>query len=295
MRRSFIGGQHTFAARLRARVADVYPPGASIVAKRSGQRTTRAMATDSPRRQRSRSEAGGSTPPVDWAQLVARPASVADGLSERLEQMIEEGVLARGSRLPAEREFAVQLGVSRASVREALRELELKGLVDRRPGRGTLVAEAGDRPVSMLARVSGDERTLREVMDLRATLEPPIAARAAGRATERDVQRLADLLARMRRERNARAFAELDVDFHRQIGRATHNELLVKLVETAMEWMQPSRAQGLMSAARRRASVTAHAAILEAIAAGDSAAAATAMTLHLEDVDRLVEEAGPRG
>jgi GntR family transcriptional repressor for pyruvate dehydrogenase complex len=209
--------------------------------------------------------------------------------------MIEDGVLSPGSRLPAEREFAVQLGVSRASVREALRELELKGLVDRRPGRGTLVATAADRPVSMLARWSGDERALREVMDLRATIEPPIAARAAGRATERDVQRLADLLARMRTERSTPAFSELDVAFHRQIGRATHNELLVKLVETAFEWMQPSRDGALVTAARRRVSVAAHAAILDAIAAGDPPAAAAAMTLHLEAVTRLVEDAGRPG
>ncbi|MEA2256189.1 MAG: GntR family transcriptional regulator, transcriptional repressor for pyruvate dehydrogenase complex, partial [Solirubrobacteraceae bacterium] len=93
-----------------------------------------------------------------------RPAQVTDGLSTTLEQMIEDGALGDADRLPPERELAQRLGVSRTSLREALHELELKGLIDRRPGRGTVVvAGRGD---SLLGHMEAAERGLREVMDL---------------------------------------------------------------------------------------------------------------------------------
>jgi GntR family transcriptional regulator, transcriptional repressor for pyruvate dehydrogenase complex len=237
-----------------------------------------------------------ANPSLDWTALATKPVHVSDGLSAKLEQMIVTGELPEGSRLPPEREFAAQLGVSRASVREALRELELKGMVDRRPGRGTLVADASRTLHSgtLLAVMSGVERTVSEVMDLRAALEPPIAGRAASRATPRDVERLAAIHAAMRASRSAARSVELDVEFHQEIGRATHNPLLVKLVEVTAEWMAPSRGRPLQSRQRRARSLEAHGRILDAIAAHDPEAASAAMAQHIADVNRLLADEGLR-
>lgn len=237
-----------------------------------------------------------ATPSIDWSALATRPVHVSDNLSAKLEQMIVRGELARGARLPPEREFAVQLGVSRASVREALRELELKGMVDRRPGRGTIVADAGRtlHSGSLLAVMSDAERTVAEVMDLRAAIEPPIASRAASRATPRDVERLTAIHREMERNRSAARAAELDVEFHQEIGRAARNPLLMKLVEVASEWMTPSRNGPLLSRQRRGRSLQAHGRILNAIAAHDPDAASAAMAEHIADVNRLLTGAGQR-
>lgn len=237
-----------------------------------------------------------ANPPVDWAALATRPVHVADDLSAKLEDMIVTGELPRGSRLPPEREFAVQLGVSRASVREALRELELKGMIDRRPGRGTLVADASRmlHTGSLLAVMSDAERTVSEVMDLRAALEPPIAGRAASRATPRDVERLSAIHREMRGSRSSARSVELDVEFHQEIGRATHNPLLVKLVEVTSTWMAPSRNRPLQSRQRRARSLAAHGRILDAIAAHDPDAAASAMAEHIADVNQLLADEGLR-
>lgn len=233
---------------------------------------------------------------LDWSALATRPVHVSDNLSAKLEQMILTGELPQGSRLPPEREFAAQLGVSRASVREALRELELKGMIDRRPGRGTLVADASRllQTGSLLAVMSDVERTVSEVMDLRAALEPPIAGRAASRATPRDVERLATIHAAMRASRSSARTVELDVEFHQEIGRATHNPLLVKLVEVTSEWMAPSRNRPLQSRQRRGRSIAAHGRILDAIAAHDPGEAAAAMADHIADVNRLLVDEGVR-
>jgi len=237
-----------------------------------------------------------ANPPLDWTALATRPVHVSDSLSAKLEQMIVRGELPQGSRLPPEREFAAQLGVSRASVREALRELELKGMVDRRPGRGTTVADASRmlHTGSLLAVMSEIERTVSEVMDLRAALEPPIAGRAASRATPRDVERLTAIHAAMRATRSPARAVELDVDFHQEIGRATHNPLLVKLVEVTSEWMAPSRNRPLQSRRRRSRSLAAHGRILDAIAAHDPDAAAAAMADHIADVNQLLVDEGLR-
>ncbi|HTE64525.1 MAG TPA: FCD domain-containing protein, partial [Solirubrobacteraceae bacterium] len=195
----------------------------------------------------------------------AQAVQVSDGLSATLERMIRDGTILEDERLPPERDLAQHLGVSRTSVREALHELELKGLVDRRPGRGTVVVtrESG-MAASLLGHLDTSQRNLREVMDLRAAIEPPIAARAAERRTARDVERLRDLVERMASERSMAQSARLDIEFHQAIARATHNPLLVRLLGFASEWIDETRRERILSKRRRDQSITAHTEILDA-------------------------------
>src|SRR5262245_34623727 len=175
----------------------------------------------------------------DGAPRAARTAQVTDGLSTVLERMIEDGTIGTDERLPPERELAQQLGVSRTSLREALHELELKGLIDRRPGRGTVVVEG--RGDTLLGHMETAERGLREVMDLRAAIEPPIAARAAQRATADDLDVLRGVMAEMREESSVARTAQLDIEFHAAIANATHNPLLIKLMRFASEEIDEGR------------------------------------------------------
>ncbi|MFD5555206.1 MULTISPECIES: FadR/GntR family transcriptional regulator [unclassified Streptomyces] len=230
---------------------------------------------------------------VDWTLIAPEAALGPDRLAGRLQGLIEEGRLAPGTRIPAERELAERLRISRASVREALRELELRGLVDRKPGRGTIVT--GTTRPDLHARQLGDmddaARLVHEVMDLRSAVEPPVAARAAVRATDGDLQHLAALLSRAESERdrdNLAALVELDGAFHVAVAKAAHNPMLTRLLEATNEWVGPSRDPQYQSRERLLASLRAHRRILAALISHDSEAAAQAMADHLNEVQGMI-------
>ena len=142
--------------------------------------------------------------------------------------MIAEGHVSPGTRLPSERELAVLLGVSRASVREAIHELTLKGLVTREQGRGTVVKETDGRGLgaSLLGLLEPASREVRTILDFREAIEPPIAARAAQRATPSDIRNLTAVLDEMARAPSRADFAAMDRRFHQVVARTTHNPLL---------------------------------------------------------------------
>ena len=237
-----------------------------------------------------RTNRGYSRLVVDWSSIRSQALQVSDGLSRRLEQLIRDGVIVHEERLPPERELARHLGVSRTSLREALHELELKGLIDRRPGRGTVVLDPNVSQVgeSLLGHLQGAERDLRHVMDLRAVLEPPIAARAAQRATPGDVRKLRELVDAMRRERSRARSAQLDVEFHDAIAESTHNPHLVRLLRFASEWIDESRRAVAFDRRRRDRSISAHEEIVAGIESRDPDRAMVAMRRHIDAVNELI-------
>lgn len=175
--------------------------------------------------------------PFDWQSFAVSGTRVSASLTATLQSLIDVGRLPPGSRLPPERELAEILGVSRGSVREAVHELALKGLVDRSPRRGTVVLDRSSGLIvgSLLTRLSGEGRSMLEVMDLRAAIEPPIAARAAVRATRADIRRLAELIAAIDEGVPRSAAARLDAEFHAAVAAASHNQLLSRLHELTSE------------------------------------------------------------
>jgi GntR family transcriptional regulator, transcriptional repressor for pyruvate dehydrogenase complex len=220
----------------------------------------------------------------DDGARAGRSAQGTDGLSAVLEGMIGDGSIGGGERLPPERELAQQLGVSRTSLREALHELELKGLIDRRPGRGTVVVQG--RGETLLGHMHAAERGLREVMDLRAVIEPSIAERAAQRATADDLEVLRGVLDEMRAETSVARTAQLDIEFHAAIARASHNPLLVKLMRFASEEIDEGRRRRAHTKRRRERTIEAHEEIVERICARDPEGAAAAMAAHIAVVNR---------
>lgn len=232
----------------------------------------------------------------DWSQLAAvRASRLPDALSSMLERILLQGAVPAGGRLPGERELAAQLGVSRASVREAMHELVLKGLVERRPGRGTVALDTdgsrlGDRLLGVMA---AESRDLRSILDFREAIEPPITSRAALRATPADLRNLRAAVADMERAGSRADYAARDRRFHQLVAHATHNPLLWRLVEVTSEWMASIRQDALQSPQRRAASLSGHKAILDAIVRHDAAAAAAATVAHVREIGSIVADANP--
>ena len=214
---------------------------------------------------------------------------IYEAVVAQLGQLIHEGKLKPGDRLPTERQLASQLQVSRASLREALRGLELRGLVVSRQGSGTFIAGLG--PEELLRAFDGltdQEQSLREIFEVRLLLEPPIAALAAQRATPNDLERLEAAL-REQEERSKRdeSVAEQDVAFHSALAESTHNQALLRLGAALVEVLAPSRDPRLQTARRSHLSLRSHREVLEAVKAGDPEAARRAMEAHVGQVDRV--------
>ena len=216
---------------------------------------------------------------------------VPDALAARLQQLIDDRVIAPGERLPPERELATMFNVSRASMREALNQLVLRGLIDRRPGRGTVVLdrEASGQSAALRA-LRGLGANLSDAWDFRAVIEPAIAEQAAKRRTRADLIRLEDTLGFMDQDKALPMFANLDRQFHQLIARACHNRLLSALSDLAFDWIDATRDVTFQTQERWEVSRRGHGEIFRALAAGESEAAAQAMSKHLKDVAGLQRE-----
>lgn len=235
---------------------------------------------------------------MDWNHLTpATTLSLPDRVSVDLERLILDGKLEPGERLPPERELAEMLGVSRVSIREALRELENRGLIDRKPGRGTIVLKPGERASaagSVLSRVSELEPELHDIMELRAIVEPPIARITASRATPRDLAQLRELVEAMESESESDRYAELDRAFHQSIAQYAHNPLLELINEQIATQIAPSRAGRYQTQERRAVSSAAHRRIYEAIAERDGDLAEHEARAHVLDISQQIARAQER-
>lgn len=237
---------------------------------------------------------------MDWDSMrMGGTLSVPDRLSVDLERLILEGELLPGERLPSERDLATHLGVSRVSIRDALRELENRGMIDRKPGRGTIVLRPGEN-TRLLQEVFSVESSLRsdlhDIMELRAIIEPPIARLTASRATARDLAQLRELVEAMEADVSKERYAELDRAFHQSIAQYAHNPLLAMINERIAEQIAPSRASRYQTKARRSASSVAHRRIYEAIAEGDGDLAEHEAREHVLAISKeIARAAGSQG
>ena len=229
---------------------------------------------------------------MEWSTLRRSPAlSLPDRLSLDIERTILEGALKPGDRLPSEQALAQQLGVSRVSIRQALHELEQRGLIDRKPGRGTTVravaTESGTTAHSLAALLSsmpGRGTELTQIMELRALIEPPIAALAAARVTARDIEQLRTFIDDMETETDLAHYSDLDRAFHQAISQYTHNPLMAQLTDLIATQIAPSRRSTLQTPERRHISNTGHRLIFAAIEQQDSEGAEAAARAHVETV-----------
>ena len=219
---------------------------------------------------------------------IARPRSISGEVGAYLERLIATE-MSPGDRLPPERELAESLDVSRTSVREALQRLEQRRLVDRRPGRGTVVLAPDSRVRTLADDLDPGARERADVAELRALIEPQVAGLAAVRASDADVVLLEQTLADSHAGLDPQESLALDLAFHAQLAQASGNPLLTSLCDVVAGWSHEVRRRSHTTRAGRRSSVRWHRTILDAVVDHDAEAATAAMAEHLAEVARLVE------
>jgi len=221
---------------------------------------------------------------------VIRKNKVYEEVAKQIERLILKK-LKPGDKLPSERELAEMLQVSRSSIRDAIRSLELVGVVEPRQGAGTIVREpSGTAKVSPFANALERRREqVTELLDFRKMLEPPLAARAATRASDEEISEMEDILKRQEEKQvtGEAAIAE-DAEFHYSIALASGNTVVLKVIDTLMDLLRDTRERSLQVDGRAQKSLAGHRRILAAIKRHDTEAANSAMRRHIEDVEEIV-------
>jgi GntR family transcriptional repressor for pyruvate dehydrogenase complex len=216
----------------------------------------------------------------------------ASRLYEQIVQQIEEsilkGELSEGSQLPAERDLAKQFGVSRTAVREAIKALQEKGLVDAFPGRGTFVTNGTSNSMRRsLDRIikSGEPGGWGYLVEVREILEPEIASLAAVRASDQDVAAMREAFDVMDKAGcDHDAYIEADLDFHLALAEAAANPIVLSLIDSIVGLLREQRMRTFRVEGGPERGQHHHKRILEAIQRHDPQGARAAMQAHLSQV-----------
>jgi GntR family transcriptional repressor for pyruvate dehydrogenase complex len=207
---------------------------------------------------------------------------------QQIEESILKGVLKPGDQLPAERDFARQFGVSRTAVREAVKALREKGLVEAYPGRGTFVTNGTPPSVRQslgrMMRADQPEGTA-QLVEVREILEPEIAGLAASRADEEMIATMREAVEVMDNAKgDPEAFIEADLDFHLALAEAAANPLILSLIDSIVAVLRDQRMTIFNVDGGPERGQYHHKKILEAIEHRDARGARDAMRAHLKQV-----------
>jgi len=208
---------------------------------------------------------------------------------EQIEESILKGALKPGDQLPAERELAQQFAVSRTAVREAVKTLREKGLLEAHPGRGTFITDGTSQAIrqslDLMARIGPSEGSA-QLAEVREILEPEIAALAANRIEEQHLTMMREAIAIMDRTRrdDCDAFIEADLDFHLALAEAAANPLILSLIDSIVGLLREQRTRIFYVDGGPERGQFHHKRILDAIERRDSEQAREAMRSHLQQV-----------
>jgi GntR family transcriptional repressor for pyruvate dehydrogenase complex len=219
---------------------------------------------------------------------VVQTSRLYEQIVQQIEESVLKGTLKEGDQLPAERELAQQFGVSRTAVREAIRALHEKGLVDAYPGRGTFVANRNSNSLRQsLDRIlkSGQSDRAAYLVEIREILEPEIAALAAARADDQDLATMREAVSVMdNARRDADAFIEADLDFHLSLAEAAANPFILSLIDSIVALLREQRMRIFYVDGGPERGQVHHKRILDAIERRDALGAREAMQAHLRQV-----------
>ena len=215
---------------------------------------------------------------------------------EQLKMMLTAGELKPGDKLPSERDMAESLGVSRASVREALTTLEAIGILEIKPGEGTFVKHTADAetfaPLTLVLTVERNSGA--QLMEVRRVLETEIAALAAERATNDNLNKIEASLDQMKGALNTHDAVETDLRFHFAIAEATQNTILVRLINTIADLMHHTfkgkRETMYAHSPSSQRIIHEHEAIYQAIKKGAPEEARAKMLEHINHVETEIEK-----
>jgi GntR family transcriptional repressor for pyruvate dehydrogenase complex len=219
---------------------------------------------------------------------LVRTSRLYEQIVQQIEESILKGTLKAGDQLPAERELAQRFGVSRTAVREAVKTLREKGLVEAYSGRGTFITDGTSQAVrqsfDLMVKIGQPEGST-DLAELRRILEPEIAALAAERAEESDRATLREAVAVMDRSlKDADAYIEADLDFHLALAEGAANPLILSLIDSIVGLLREQRLRIFNVAGGPERGQFHHKRILEAVDQRDPKKARDAMKAHLEQV-----------
>ncbi|WP_151718222.1 FadR/GntR family transcriptional regulator [Gemmobacter serpentinus] len=224
---------------------------------------------------------------------------LSQSVSRQIELLILRGILRPGERLPAERDLAERMGVSRPSLREALEALELKGLLVTRPGAGCFVAEVlGNAFAPALVELfSAHDDAVQDYIAFRRDLESLAADRAARLGSATDLEVIATIFTKMEAahlKRDPSDEAALDAEFHMAIIEASHNIIMLHMMRSMFDLLKQGVFYNRQMMFRNRITrdnlLDQHRAINAAIQARDPSAARAAAALHMDYVEQALAE-----
>jgi len=227
------------------------------------------------------------------------PEKLSSAVTRQIETLILRGILRPGERLPAERELAERLGVSRPSLREAVADLQEKGLLTARAGAGIYVADVLGSAFSpaLIRLFAGHDEAVFDYIAFRRDLEGLAAARAARLASDTDLQVIQTVMDKMdaaHRKTNPADEARLDAEFHMAIIEASHNVIMLHMMRSMFQLLREGVFYNRQVMFRQRTTrgvlVDQHRRINTAIQARDPEAARAAVETHLDYVEKALSD-----
>jgi GntR family transcriptional repressor for pyruvate dehydrogenase complex len=219
---------------------------------------------------------------------VVRTSRLYEQIVQQIEDSITKGTLKAGDQLPSERELALKFGVSRTAVREAVKALHEKGLVEAYSGRGTFItngtSQAVRQSIDLMMRIDQADGSA-YLAEVRQILEPEIAALAATRIQEPQLALMREAFAVMNEAlKDPEAYIEADLDFHLALAEAAENPLILSLLDSIVGLLREQRMRIFFEDGGPQRGQYHHARILAAIERRDAEASRAAMRDHLQQV-----------
>ena len=219
---------------------------------------------------------------------VVRSSRLYEQIVQQVEESIHRGALKPGDQLPPERELAQQFGVSRTAVREAVKALREKGMVEAYPGRGTFITDGTSYTIKQsLDRMmkTGQAEGSLYLAEVREILEPEIAALAATRADEEDISAMREAVAIMdSAKKDPDEFIEADLDFRLALAEAATNPFILSLIDSIVGVLREQRLRIFHVDGGPERGQYHHKRILDAVEHRDALGAREAMKAHLRQV-----------
>jgi DNA-binding FadR family transcriptional regulator len=236
------------------------------------------------------------------------PVRIFEQAVEQIQELISTGALTSGQKLPPEQELSRQLGVSRSSVREALRVLESEGTVEIRRGSGTFIATRppqGNRRGEMMHFLEAREETLEQVLEVRESIESLAAGLTARNASTGSLAEIRDIVEEQAAllEKWLEAEDDLDIDalarldglFHLAVSSASGNDIVHEIINHLIPAFNESNKAVLYLGQRAKKMECEHHQILAALESRDASAASAAMREHIQQVKKEIMEIQPDG
>ena len=230
---------------------------------------------------------------------LVRTSRLYEQIVQQIEEQIVQGSLKPGDQLPAERDLAQRFGVSRTAVREAVKALREKGLVEAFSGRGTFITDGTTQAVrqslDLMVKIGQPEGST-HLAELRAILEPEIAALAATRIQESDLATMRDAVSVMDGAGNdPDAYIEADLDFHLALAESAANPLILSLLDSIVGLLREQRLRIFSVPGGPQRGQVHHKRILEAVEHRDADEARRTMRAHLQQVREDSQQRAAKG